>query len=124
MAKTSKKLSWSDTKELAFRLIDEHPQVNPTRLSAEELIDLVKDLPDFGERSKKPSMEVLEDLQARWFEERSDMEDELGPLSQAVGDDLDEEEYRDDQLAEDSEDEESLGFEEPYSEDDDEDEEY
>lgn len=120
MGKKSQTLGWSDTEELAFRLIDEHPDVDPTKLSPESVVELVLGLPDFGDRNKKPKLEVIEELQARWYEERADMEDELGPLQDMdIDEDLDEDEYRDDRLVEDSdEDDDSFSFDESYDEDD------
>jgi FeS assembly protein IscX len=123
MAKKSEKLSWSNQEELVFRLIDEYPEINPSKLSPDILVDLVNRLPGFDDKSAQPKVAELEDLRSQWFEERSEMEDELGPMSEAPLDDeaLDEDEYRDDRTIEES-DEEDLGFE-SYSEDDEDDEE-
>lgn len=121
MAKKQTKLKWTDTEELTFRLIDQYPNLDPTRLSPDALIEHVISLPDFGEKRSKPDRLLLEDLQTRWFEERSDMEDELGPLEEPAGDgeELDEDAYREDRMIED-EDEEEESFSEPYDEDDEE----
>lgn len=126
MAKKSGSLTWSDSKELAFRLIDEYPQVDPSKISQKNLIEFVKALPDFADSAKKPNIECLQDLRDRWFEERTDMEDELGPLEAIRGDEeLDEDEYRDDRLVEESDDErdedddnDTISFDEAFNEDD------
>lgn len=118
MAKKSEKLTWADQEELVFRLIDEYPEINPTKISADVLIDLVNRLSDFNEKSSQPKPADLEEIRAQWFEERSEMEDELGPMTEGSIDEesLDEDEYRDDRPVEESE-EDDLGFE-SYDEDD------
>lgn len=110
--KAEKKLKWSDIEDLAFRLIDEHPQVDPSRLALASILDYVVALPDFGESSKKPGKDLLEELQERWAEERADMDDELGPLEEPT-EDLDEDEYRSDRMVD----------EQDYSDDDEDDDE-
>jgi FeS assembly protein IscX len=134
MAKKSvKKLKWDDVEDVAFRLIDEHPQVDPSRLAIATVVDMVRALPDFGEATKKPSKDTVEAIQERWAEERDDMVDELGPLEE-FQEELDEDEYRSDRMVdeeggysdsdkeEDDEEEEDDGFE-PLDEDSDDEEE-
>lgn len=104
MAKKSAKLGWSDTEEIAFLLIDAYPKLDPSKLSASRLTSLVSNLPGFGDKSK-PETADLEAIQETWYEERSEMEDELGPFGPLDEDsELDEEIYRDDRMVEDSDD--------------------
>ncbi|MBN8554690.1 MAG: Fe-S cluster assembly protein IscX [Deltaproteobacteria bacterium] len=97
------KLKWANTEDLAFRLIDEYPAIDPMSLKLSDIQKRVANLPEFSDDVKKGKDPILEDIQKRWFEERSDMEDELGPMESAPRDDedLDEDDYRDDTFAED-----------------------
>lgn len=108
MPKKSSKLTWSDTKELAYRLIDEYPQIDPAKLSLGRIAEMVQELPGFSGGKAKPDADLLEDLQTRWAGERSEMEDELGPVEDLEDEDseLDEDIYRADRMIEDDEDEE------------------
>jgi FeS assembly protein IscX len=93
------KLKWTDTEEIAFRLIDAHPSVDPLRVRFTDLHKYITSLPEFGDNPKKSSEGLLEGIQMRWHEERAEMEDELGPVSSGEEDDLDEDDYRDDEEA-------------------------
>lgn len=119
MAKNKTILSWSNTKELAFLLIDEHPQVDPNRLSLAALQEMVLNLPDFTDSKDGASNDILESLRERWYSERMDMEDELGPLraSEDEDEELDEDAYRADRVAVDDE-EDDDSFEEEDDDDD------
>lgn len=98
-----KKLKWTDVEDIAFRLIDLHPQKDPLKARFTDLHKWVTSLPEFSDNPKNSNEKILEAIQMRWFEERNDMEDELGPLSSSSGDeDLDEDDYRDDLDADDS----------------------
>jgi len=123
------KLKWTDTEEIAFRLIDEHPSIDPLRVRFTDLHKYITSLPDFGDNPKKSTESVLEAIQMRWHEERSEMEDELGPVSSDEEGDLDEDDYRDDEEAaeddvaagsfdDDEDDEFGDGFQEEEIEDD------
>lgn len=106
MAQKSKaKLKWMDKKEIAFRLIDLYPSLDPRKLSPSELVQKVHSISDFGDKSRKPDPDVLEEIQELWYEERSEMEDELGPVGEATDESLDEDEYAGDRMVEDMEDE-------------------
>lgn len=96
------KLKWTDTEEIAFRLIDEHPQMDPLRVRFTDLHKFITGLSDFSDNPKKSTEKILEDIQMRWYEERQEMEDELGPVQASTEDeDLDEDDYREDEMAED-----------------------
>jgi FeS assembly protein IscX len=121
--KTQKKLGWADTEELSFRLIDEYPNVDPRRLSHDELFDMVTGLSDFSDKAK-PSATKLEELATNWYSERSEMDDELGALEDVASEDLDEDDYREDRnFDEDDEDESDTVSLDEVEEDEDEDEE-
>lgn len=113
-----KKLKWSDTEDIAFLLIDKYPSADPNKLSLGEIAKRASSLPALAS-SSKPTEDDLEMIQRSWYEERTDMEDELGPIGrdgQDEDEDLDEDEYRNDRMIDD---EPSLGFDD----DDDDDEE-
>jgi FeS assembly protein IscX len=101
--KSQKKLAWADTEELAFRLIDEYPNVDPRRLSHEELFDMVTRLSDFSDKSK-PNSSGLDELATTWYSERAEMDDELGALEDVAPEDLDEDDYREDRSFDESDD--------------------
>lgn len=119
-AKNAKKLKWTDTEDIAFKLIDLYPTMDPMRLRLADLQKKIVALPDFGDDPKKSSDSILESIQTTWFDERADMEDELGPLVAVTDDEdtLDEDDYRDDEPSvkdivplddEDDEDEDEFG---------------
>jgi FeS assembly protein IscX len=98
---SKRKLKWSDTEDIAFLLIDKYPSTDANKLSLAEIGKRATALPQLAGTSK-PSEEHLEAIQQSWFEERADMEDELGPLSDVdEGEDLDEDEYRSDRMIDD-----------------------
>jgi len=121
--KPQKKLNWSDLQEIAFRLIDEHPQRDPRRLSTHEIFEMVTELPDFSDKTK-PAASKIEELATRWYEERSDMDDELGSLDDLPKEELDEDDYREDRQVEEVEEEDSdtTSLDELEEDDDDEEE--
>lgn len=97
---TKQKLKWTDVEEIAFRLIDRFPSMDPLKIRFTDLHKHVTNLPEFSDSPKKSSEKILEEIQMRWHEERQEMEDELGPVSSGPSDDdeLDEDDYRDDQM--------------------------
>jgi FeS assembly protein IscX len=63
------KLTWKDTDDLAYALIDAHPDQDPLKLSFPKLHKLVVELPDFGDAPDKSSESILESIQMAWYEE-------------------------------------------------------
>ena len=121
---TKQKLKWSQTEDIAFSMIDQHPYINPNKLSLSEIRRYVSNLPLFSEKAVSPNNKTLEAIQARWYEERMDMEDELGPLVEAKEEEVvDEDEYRADIEAADTEEDEEKEEEKLEEEDDEEEEE-
>lgn len=115
-SKSAKKWKWTDTEDIAFKLIDMFPQTDPLRVRFTDLHRYVTQMTEFGDDPKKSNEKILEAIQMRWYEERQDMEDELGPIDSA-DEELDEDDYRDDELAG----EEDIGLD-STDDDDDEDE--
>ena len=54
------KLTWKDTDEIAYSLIDAHPDVDPLKLSFPKLHKLITELEDFGDDPEKSSESILE----------------------------------------------------------------
>jgi FeS assembly protein IscX len=63
------KLTWKDTDEIAYALIDAHPDQDPLKLSFPKLHKLVTALEDFGDDPEKSSESILESIQMAWYEE-------------------------------------------------------
>jgi len=97
------KLKWTDAEEIAFRLIDQFPKMDPLKVRFTDLHKYITGLPEFSDSPKKSNEKILEEIQMRWYEERKDMEDELGPVVSEPEEDLDEDNYRDDEMVEDEE---------------------
>ena len=63
------KLTWKDTDEIAYSLIDAHPDQDPLKLSFPKLHKLIVELEDFGDDPEKSSESILESIQMAWYEE-------------------------------------------------------
>ena len=63
------KLTWKDTDEIAYALIDTHPDQDPLKLSFPKLHKMVTALEDFGDDPEKSSESILESIQMAWYEE-------------------------------------------------------
>jgi len=63
------KLTWKDADEIAYALIDAHPDQDPLKLSFPKLHKLVTELEDFGDDPEKSSESILESIQMAWYEE-------------------------------------------------------
>ena len=63
------KLTWKDTDEIAYALIDAFPDQDPLKLSFPKLHKMVIALEDFGDIPDKSSESILEAIQMAWYEE-------------------------------------------------------
>jgi len=63
------KLTWKDTDEIAYALIDAFPDQDPLKLSFPKLHKMVIALEDFGDSPDKSSESILEAIQMAWYEE-------------------------------------------------------
>jgi FeS assembly protein IscX len=63
------KLTWKDTDEIAYALIDTHPGQDPLKLSLTKLHKLIIELPDFGDDPEKSNEAILEAILMAWYEE-------------------------------------------------------
>ena len=62
-------LTWKDSDDIAYALIDKHPDQDPLKLSFPKLHKLVIELEDFKDDPDKSSEAVLEAIQMAWYEE-------------------------------------------------------
>ena len=63
------KLTWKDSEEIAYALIDKFPDQNPLKLSFPKLHKMVTELEEFGDDSEKSNEAILESIQMAWYEE-------------------------------------------------------
>ena len=63
------KLTWKDTEDLAYALIDKFPEQDPLKLSFPKLHKLVTELEEFGDAPDKSNEAILEAIQMAWYEE-------------------------------------------------------
>jgi FeS assembly protein IscX len=62
-------LTWKDTDEIAYSLMDKFPDQDPLKLSFPKLHKLVVELEDFGDDPTKSNEAILESIQMAWYEE-------------------------------------------------------
>ena len=63
------KLTWKDTDDIAYALIDAHPEQDPLKLSFPKLHKLITELEEFGDDPDKSTESILESIQMAWYEE-------------------------------------------------------
>ena len=62
-------MKWTDVQEIAIQLADAKPEVDPTRVNFVDLMNWVKDLPEFDDDPKHCGEKVLEAIQQAWIDE-------------------------------------------------------
>ena len=65
-------LKWSDTEELAIRLVEAHPATDPLTIRFTDLHAWIVALPDFKDDPKKSNEKTLESIKMAWHEEYQD----------------------------------------------------
>ena len=63
------KLTWKDTEEIAYALMDKFPDQDPLRLSFPKLHKMVTELEEFGDEPAKSNEAIMEAIQMAWYEE-------------------------------------------------------
>ncbi len=63
------RLTWKDSEEIAYALIDKFPDQDPLKLSFPKLHQMVIALEDFGDAADKSNEAILESIQMAWYEE-------------------------------------------------------
>ena len=67
-----KPLQWTDTDEIAYRLVEAHPEVDPLAVRFTDLHAWVLALPGFAGDSHQGGEKILEAIQMAWVAERED----------------------------------------------------
>ena len=63
------KLTWTDIEDIAIRLQEEHPGVDPLSVRFTDLRCWVCALPEFADDPKTSNEKKLEAIQMAWYEE-------------------------------------------------------
>jgi FeS assembly protein IscX len=63
-------ITWSDVREIAIRLSEAHPEVDPLTVRFTDLHRWVLELPGFTGDPKKSNEQILEAIQMTWVDER------------------------------------------------------
>jgi len=66
------KLTWDDVEDIADRLVELHPEVDPMAVRFTDLHRWVCELPGFADDPKASSEGKLERIQMAWVEARQD----------------------------------------------------
>ena len=66
------RLRWDDSEEIASRLMEEHPGVNPIEVRFTDLHRWVTEIEDFEDDPKASNEGKLEAIQMAWLEEYQD----------------------------------------------------
>lgn len=67
---TPMKLTWKDSEEIAWALMDQFPDQDPLKLSFPKLHKMVCELEDFSDSPEASNEKILENIQMAWFEEK------------------------------------------------------
>ena len=65
-------LKWDDNEEIALRLMEEHPEVNPVEIRFTDLHRWVTELPGFDDAPDHSNEKLLEAIQMAWLDEVED----------------------------------------------------
>lgn len=68
MAET--RLQWTDVREIAIRLVESRPEVDPLTVRFTDLHRWVTELEGFAGDPKKSNEQILEAIQMAWIDER------------------------------------------------------
>ena len=66
------KRTWRDADDIALDLVERHPLTDPLSISLDELRKMVVDLPTFGDNPQAATTNMLEAIQAAWYDEFED----------------------------------------------------
>jgi len=61
-------LTWDETQDIAEKLLEEHPDVDPLTVRFTDLHQWVTELEDFSDDPKRSNEGVLEAIQMAWHE--------------------------------------------------------
>lgn len=63
------KLTWKDSEEIAWALMEKYPDQDPLRLSFPKLHKMVLELDEFADDVTASNERILENIQMAWYEE-------------------------------------------------------
>jgi FeS assembly protein IscX len=66
------RLTWDDAEDIAERLVEQHPDVDPLGVRFTDLHRWICELPDFDDDPKASSEGKLERIQMAWVETREE----------------------------------------------------
>ena len=66
------RLTWDDAEDIAERLVEQHPDVDPLGVRFTDLHRWICELPDFDDDPKAASEGKLERIQMAWVETREE----------------------------------------------------
>lgn len=66
------KYTWRDVDEIALDLVEKYPTIDPLGVELPELKHMVLDLPQFGDEPDAATNNILEAIQAAWYDEFED----------------------------------------------------
>ena len=64
------KLTWKDSDEIAWALVDKFPDQDPLKLSLPKLHQMVCELEDFGDDPAGSNEAILESILMAWYDEK------------------------------------------------------
>lgn len=67
-------LTWQDTEEIAIRLLEVHPDIDPLTVRFTDMHAWITALPEFTDDPKKSNEKILESIQMAWHQEYVDRE--------------------------------------------------
>ncbi len=62
-------MKWTDVRDIAIALTEQHPDVDPRTVRFTDLHNYVVDLPEFDDDHQRGGEKVLEAIQAAWIDE-------------------------------------------------------
>jgi len=62
--------TWTDVQEIAWRLVEAHPDADPLAVRFTDLHRWVTELPGFTGDPKRSNEKILEAIQMAWIDER------------------------------------------------------
>ncbi len=65
-------LTWQDAEDIAIKLLETHPEVDPLTVRFTDMHAWITALPDFKDDPKKSNENILEAIQMAWHEEYQD----------------------------------------------------
>ena len=64
-----RELTWTDTEEIAIRLLETHPDIDPLTVRFTDLHRYVMEIEGFSDDSRESNEKKLEAIQMAWHEE-------------------------------------------------------